>query len=187
MNLPTAFRFPLPLPLLAMVLLAAACSSEAPAPKPAAASQSSAPSAAVALPAGLFSTEPLEDAVPLLEAKQTAKPGDTITFTAAIAGRLDPFTKGRAVMLVADHGLPFCEASHNCPTPWDGCCETRENVLKHAATVQISDAEGRPLKTDLNGQGRLKPGARIHVQGTVAEAREGVFVVNAGKIHVETQ
>jgi hypothetical protein len=159
------------------------CEKEAP-QQSAASTTETAVAQAVALPADFFSAEPLADATTLLAVKSSAKKGDQVTFVAAIGGRANPFIAERAVMVVADLELPFC--TDGCPKPWDACCAPSEDIGRLTATVQVTDADGNPLKVGLEGLGELKPGAEIQVQGIVERAEEGAYIVTAQRLHVSS-
>lgn len=169
---------------LSLALLAAGCTGEkgsATVTPPGAAS-------AASLPEGAILASPPAGAKPLPDVKQSAKKGDTVTFVARIGGRLDPFVKGRAMMVVIDPKIPSCadmgEEDH-CPSPWDYCCESQESITRGTATVQFVGADGKPLAVSIEGQSGLEPLATVTITGVVAEKDEGgTFVVNATGVHV---
>lgn len=174
-------KLQLAIPLAALIALAG-CGGET-------ASQAPAPGAAPAgetvatIPAELVSPAPIADALPVLEAKKNAVAGQEIAFTGVVAGRAQPFTSGRAVMLVSDASLPFCD--DHCNTPWDACCETQEDVRRLTATVQVLDADGTVLRTGLEGHGGLAPGGPVQVRGIVQESGDnGLLIVNATQLHI---
>ncbi len=169
------------LSMFAGVLLLGACDSQTTTVATPTASEQT--EKAAALPTGLFSSEPLAGIQTLLNVKESASAGDSVTFVANIAGRAEPFTEGRAIMLVADLALQLCTEDH-CATPYDACCEPIETITEHTATVQVIDKQDRPLKIGLKGQGSLEPGAEVQVRGTVHQAGDGYFVINAQTIHV---
>jgi hypothetical protein len=143
-------------------------------------------SARASIPAGLFLDAAPENAQSLGALKQSATIGEEVVFTARIGGRVEPFTEGAAVFLVADTDIPTCDELHGdgCPTPWDYCCEPKDNLLANLATVQILDADGRPLKTTAKGVNGLNPQATVTIIGTVSQSDGAVFVVDASGIHV---
>lgn len=166
--------------LVGGALLLSSCSSESQSAAQSGASVGT--SSAASLPPDLFASEPFDDAPGLLAIKEWAQPGEGVTFAGVIAGRVEPFADGRAVMLVADSALPFC--TDGCRAPWDACCAPPAMRLSHTATVQVVDAEGMPLASGLKGQGGLAAGAPIQVRGTIGQAGDGMLVVNAERIHV---
>jgi len=158
--------------------------------KPPAASVTASPSANTAtaiLPASYFSSTPPADAVKLIDAKASAKAGDRVVFEARVGGRRKPFVENRAVFFVIDPVLPSCDAlpGDGCKTPWDYCCEPRDNLTKHMATVQFVGDDGKPLKVNIEPKSGIEPLKTIFVTGVVAEADDaGTFVVNAETIYV---
>lgn len=153
----------------------------------AAATSTPAALAADALPANLFLAERPKDAKELREAKAAAKKGEKISFTACVGGRTAPFVKDRALCTVVDTRLRSCDDLHpgTCPKPWDYCCEPKESLKANIASLQVVGADGKPLKVALEGANGLKPLSRIVVTGTVAEATDGVLIVNAEGIFLE--
>ncbi len=126
-----------------------------------------------ALPAG---------AIPVAEAKQSAREGDRIVVRGRIGGRREPMTAGVAVFVMIDPAIPHCEIG-KCKIPWDYCCETPESITTNSATVQLVGDNGKPMTIDL-GKYALKPLDEIVVVGTVGpRPTAAVFVINARQIH----
>lgn len=153
------------------------------------ASQKPAASAAAsALPAGLILTEAPKDPQDVVAAKKSAQPGDEIVVRGRIGGRREPFVENRAIFQLVDSSVPTCADNHgdSCPTPWDYCCEPREQVTAKSITVQIVGPDGKPLQADIKGQGGLAPMARIILHGKVDQKPdENVLIVRADGIFVE--
>ncbi|MGD8450679.1 MAG: hypothetical protein PVJ57_02575 [Phycisphaerae bacterium] len=171
------------LPLLAVVALGG-CDAKPPA---AGESASKDTTAAAALPADLFLAAEPADAVGVRAAKAQAKAGQELTVRGRIGGRKDPFVQGSAMFLLVDRALPTCQEKHGngCPTPWDYCCEPREDVLASTATVQVNDKDGRPLRLDLNGEHGLVPGAEVVVAATVASVdQDGTLILTARGFYI---
>jgi hypothetical protein len=140
--------------------------------------------ASVTLPSDLFSSDALPGVVASMhEVKQSASAGDEVTFAAVLGGRRDPFVKGRAVAVITDVNLSTCYYGH-CDAPWDACCVAKEAIVEQSGTLQIAGADGKPLSVDLREASELVAGAEIEVNGVVEQVGEGVFVVNARRIHV---
>lgn len=141
-----------------------------------------------ALPEGMLLASAPEDAVELAQAKHGAQQGDQVTVRGRIGGRRDPFVAGRAIFQLVDSSLPTCADKHGdgCPTPWDYCCESKEDITAKSATVQLTGEDGKPLAMSINGVSGIKPMATVVVRGTVAERpNETVMVINAEGLHVE--
>ena len=133
-----------------------------------------------AVPEGLIVSAIDGEAVTPTAAKTSAKAGDQIVLSGHIAGRAKPFVDGRAIFTLVDTKLPVC--TDGCGTPWDLCCEETDDIAAAAATVQVVDGDGNPLKQSLEGP--LKPGQVITVTGKVKQNDGGTFIVNAEQIAV---
>lgn len=169
--------------LSATVLFLAACKESQPSTNAASGETSSADKAAVEI---VLKTAPKGDAKAIKDAKSTAKSGDEITITGRIMGNEKPFVEGRAAFILADPSLiTACsdKPGDECETPWDACCNTKEEKTKAIATIQIVNPEGRVLKHSLEGTGGLANLANVTVSGKVAEGSGGdVLIINATAI-----
>ena len=128
------------------------------------------------------------DALNIAEARKDPTPGREITISGEIMGSLDPIIEGRALVMIGDPTkLTPCNRipGDACETPWDVCCDDPEVIKTSIATVQVLDAEGKPLKEGLRGLSGLKELSFLTVTGTVAEGSNADnFLVNATGIHV---
>jgi hypothetical protein len=141
-----------------------------------------------ALPATLIATtQPSGDAQDVAALKKSAKDGDRVVVRGRVGGTPKPLADNRAIMTVADLGLPTCEktAMATCPTPWDSCCEPKEALTASTATVQVVGADGKPLKATLDGAGGIKPLKQVVVAGVVKNPPGGeAMVIEASQIYV---
>lgn len=121
--------------------------------------------------------------------RATVHPGDEVTLGGRIMGNEKPFVEGRAVFILGDPTvLTACneKPGDKCETPWDNCCNTKEEKKVALATIQVVGADGRVLKEDLEGAGGLKKLGRVTVTGKVAEGSTAdALVVNATAIRAE--
>ena len=178
-------RIPIVVPALILVAWLAACDEKK--PIAAAPATRSAPAAA-ALPPSLFLSAAPADAKDIKDAKGSAKVGDKIILVGRIGGSKEPFVAQRAVFTLVDKRLKACgegTAMDSCETPWDYCCETREEITANSAAVQVVDAGGQPIKAELNGVNGLKLLATVTVVGTVVTAEAGNLVVRATGLYVQ--
>ena len=121
-------------------------------------------------------------AIPVSEAKQSAREGDQVVVRGRIGGRRDPMNAEVAVFVMIDPAIPHCVIGV-CKVPWDYCCETPESITTNSATVQLVGDTGKPMNIDL-GKHALEPLDEIVVVGTVGpRPTEAVFVIHARKIH----
>ena len=146
-------------------------------------------SSADALPAGLVVSEAPAGAKDVVALKKEAKVGDEVVVRGRVGGSVSPFVEGRASFQLIDTSLKACGESNpadTCRTPWDFCCEEPKEVAAHSASVQVVGADGKPLRSALQGAGGLKPLSEVTVRGTVAKGSDtGTLIVNATAIHVK--
>ena len=143
---------------------------------------------ATALPGGLFLDTAPDGAVELAALKKTAKPGDEVVVRGRVAGSADPLAPNRAILTLLDSAVKTCEQmpGDSCATPWDACCEPRETLQANTATIQVVDADGKPLKATLRGAGGIDPLKELIVVGKVADAGDkNTLVINATALHVK--
>lgn len=139
--------------------------------------------AAVVVPAGFFLTAAPENAKPVEDVKKDAKLGDTVAVSGRIGGSAKPFVAERAVATLMGPGIPPC--AEGCFQPWDYCCESREDIARHSATVQVVDAAGAPLHLNLKGQNGLKELSEVVVVGKVTQVEGPVLVISATGMFVK--
>lgn len=138
--------------------------------------------------ADLFVAKAPGGATDVQAAKKAGRPKNDVVIHGRIGGRKDPFAKGRAMFTLVDMSVPTCadKADDHCPTPWDYCCEPKDNLLANALTVQVVGENGRPLEAELDGVRGLKPMAEVVVAGKVASRDDaGGMVVSATEVYVK--
>jgi hypothetical protein len=169
--------------ILAAVFLIASCKEQSP---PVATAPAIGPNAEVT---AILAAAPSGEAKAIHVVRTTAKPGDEITLSGRIMGNSKPFVEGRAAFILGDPALltPCNEIpGDECETPWDCCCDSKEDKKAGIATIQIAGPDGRVLKEGIEGVGGLAKLATVTVTGKVAEGSSAdSLVVNATAIHVE--
>jgi hypothetical protein len=134
----------------------------------------------------ILNTAPTGNPTPIHTIRTTAKPGDEITINGKIMGNANPFVEGRSVFILGDKEiLTACNAieGDECETPWDNCCDSKEDKKRGTATVQVVDADGRVLKEPIEGIKGLAKLADVTVTGTVAEGSSAdLLIINAKAI-----
>jgi len=132
-----------------------------------------------------LATVPPVESVSIKQAKAQATEGDTISLTGVIGGKLDGGISAESgLFLMVDESIPSCAdmADDHCKTPWDYCCEPRENLVAGMATVMVVDADGNPIPLD-----GLKPLDKVTVSGTVgARPDDKVLTVTAQSVYIES-
>ena len=138
------------------------------------------------LPAGLFVQEPIEGAKSVSEVKADLNLSGEVVGHGRIGGRSEPFVDGVAVFILADSSMKSCDELHDdaCKTPWDYCCEPTESLSANIATIQIVDANEKPLSVGIQGKHGLEPLARVAVAGHIVSRENGNLVISAKKISV---
>ncbi|MFZ4575536.1 MAG: hypothetical protein ACOYN0_14155 [Phycisphaerales bacterium] len=118
--------------------------------------------------------------------KKTAKVGDKVTVTGRVGGGAAPFVKDRGVFTIVGEELAACSDSmtDHCAQPWDYCCESKTDVVRNSATIQVNDAKGKLLKVGMKGKGGLKESSEVTVTGTVQAVDEKTLVIVAERIHL---
>lgn len=139
------------------------------------------------LPNGFFVDKQPENAKDVSEARkaETLKAGDEVVLRGRIGGSKEPFVAGRAVFTLMGRGLKACNENPDdkCSKPWDYCCETKEDILANSVTVQVVDAKGQILRTDMKGRRGLKELSEMVVVGKVVSADGKAVVINATAVH----
>ncbi len=165
--------------ITAAALLASCKKKEVSAPAPSATSPSTALSK-------VLKTSPTGEAKSIHLIRATAKAGDEITVSGKIMGNKKPFVEGRSAFILGDpEVLTPCNANpdDDCSTPWDTCCDSKEDKKRGIATIQVVDAEGRVLKESIEGIGGLANLATVTVSGTVAPGSSAdLLIINAQAI-----
>lgn len=172
-------------PMLTLLVAATLFASCGPSNPPAA----KAPTTPQSLPTSLFLAAAPASPVEIRDAKQAVKQGDAVVLRGVVGGGRDPFVAGRAVVMLVDTRVKSCRDNpeDTCATPWDYCCEPREELTANSVTVQVVGPDGRPLASGLKDAGGLAPLTRMIVVGSVAQRDDsGTFIVNATGLFIET-
>jgi len=129
-----------------------------------------------------------EGAGAIHEVRTTAVPGDEITISGLVMGRMKPFVDGRAAFILGDPALltPCNEIpGDECETPWDVCCDAPEAKREGTATIQITGPDGRVLSTPLKDVRGLKELSKVTVTGIVdPSSTPEALIINATTLHV---
>jgi hypothetical protein len=118
--------------------------------------------------------------------RKDAKDGDEVVLRGRIGGSVKPFAENRAIVTLVDASVKSCADTEGdaCETPWDYCCEP--DVAKSSLTVQVVDAQGRPLPASLQGANGMKPLSEVVVKGKVRRpAGSDAVIVDATGVYVK--
>ena len=141
-----------------------------------------------AIPASLLLASAPANAKDVKAAKDGLKQGDDVVIHGVIGGREEPIAANRAILTVIDPAIQTCDKMPGdpCKTPWDACCVAKEEVTAAAATVQVVNDKGQPLKVGLNGHRGIAPGKDVTVAGKVRSADANNLVIDATGIYVKS-
>ncbi len=126
------------------------------------------PSPAPAREKYLVAAEP-SGAQGVLDVRKDAKDGDDVTIVGRVGGSKKPQVADAAVFTIVD---PFkfkpCNEGDDtgCPTPWDYCCDAKEDLRKGTATIKIVDEQGKIAEAQYN----------VRATGHVAKLRRDLSV-----------
>lgn len=140
------------------------------------------------LPNGFFVDKQPENAKDVSDVRKagTLKVGDEVVLRGRIGGSKEPFVAGRAVFTLVGRGIKACNESPDdkCSTPWDYCCEPKDQILANSVTVQVTDAKGQILRTDMKGRQSLKELSDVVVSGKVASSDGKAIVITASAVAI---
>jgi hypothetical protein len=131
----------------------------------------------------LLTAEPA-GARPVKDVRQDAKDGEDVVMVGHIGGAKKPWVEGRASFLVVDPSVKPCPPEEGCKTPWDCCCEPREELLKVMATVKIVDSQGQTVATDARQLLGVKESQTVVVRGKAKRDEHGNLTVLADGVFV---
>ena len=128
------------------------------------------------------------EAITVSQARESAKPGDTIVVSGRVGAAHKPFGEGFATLVLGDESLQYCNEipGDACETPWDACCEDRQKITANRASVQLL-ADGLPIAESLQGAGGLTELDQIVVAGVVdPSSTSDNLIINASGIYRES-
>jgi hypothetical protein len=129
------------------------------------------------------SSEPA-GAIPVGEARASAKDQDEVVLVGRIGGSEKPFVEGLAAFTIVDPKVPHCATEEGCPTPWDYCC-AQDQVKDNVAVIKIVDGQGNPVAEDPRQLLGVKELSMVVVHGKAERDTEGNLAVLADKVFVK--
>ena len=109
------------------------------------------------------------------DVRKEAKDGDEVVVVGRIGGSVKPFVEGRVAFTMVDPSIKACSerAEDPCETPWDFCCEAKEDLAQATILVKLVDKEGKPVPEDAQKFLGLKPLQTLIVRGRAKRDAEG--------------
>jgi hypothetical protein len=132
----------------------------------------------------LLAAEPA-GAQPVFAVKQSAKDGDEVVVVGRIGGSARPWITGRAGFQIVDPSFKPCseKGDDGCKTPWDYCCDPKEELVKGVATVKVVDAGGQMIGADAKELLGLAELDTVVVRGRAKRDEHGNLTVLAAGVH----
>jgi hypothetical protein len=117
--------------------------------------------------------------------RQSAKDGDEVVVVGRIGGSEKPWIEGRAGFHIVDASFTPCneKPGDTCATPWDYCCDAKEDLAKGMATVKVVDDQGQTVPADARRLLGLKELDTVVVRGRAKRDDQGNLTVLAVGIH----
>jgi hypothetical protein len=133
----------------------------------------------------LLAEEPA-GAKPVLAVRQEAKDGDDVLIVGRIGGEAKPWVEGKAAFWIVDASLKSCKdiPGDACSTPWDYCCESKENLRQAMATVKVVDEQGKTVAADARQLLGVKELQTVVVRGQAKRDENGNLTVLATGLYV---
>ena len=119
------------------------------------------------------------------EVVASSQDGDSVVVTGRVGGAHKVFVDGYAAFSIVDASVQPCGADNmdDCPTPWDYCCETPEELAAKSLSVELA-AEGKVLAARPRGFHGLDHLKTVVVAGRVDKDDAGNVRVLATGLHV---
>ena len=123
----------------------------------------------------------------VIELRKEAKDGDEVVVAGRVGGSKEPIVKGRAAFTIVDSSFVPCNEREGdeCKTPWDYCCDTKEDLAKGSVMVKFVDAQGKTLQQDAEGLLGIRPLRTVVVCGRAKRDLDGNLTVVASKLFVK--
>ena len=117
-------------------------------------------------------------AVSVVEAKAGGPKKNVI-----VEGRVYDLTKDWAIMKVMEVSMDYCgqeNKEEKCPTPWDYCCDTPDDIKANSLLVMAVDSKGETLEVPAMPGMRLID--KVKITGELTKDEHGNFALIANGI-----
>jgi hypothetical protein len=123
----------------------------------------------------------------VLAVRKDVKDGDAVVVVGRVGGSPKPMVQGRAAFTIVDPSLVPCNEKEGdtCATPWDYCCDTKEDLARATALVKFVDDQGKTLPHDAQEALGIKPLHTVVVRGRAKRDQGGNLTVLAEGLYVK--
>lgn len=123
-------------------------------------------------------------AVPVGDARTSAKDAEEIVIVGRIGGSAKPFVDGVGAFTIVDVKVPYCPDEEGCPTPWDYCCQQNQ-VKENIAMIKLVDEQGKLVTKDTHDLLEVKELSTVVVKGKAERDADGNLAVLANQVFVK--
>ena len=123
-------------------------------------------------------------AIPIGQARSSAKNDESIVLVGHIGGSMKPFVEGLAAFTIVDPKVPYCAAAEGCPTPWDYCCE-QNAVKENVAMVKVVDDSGTVVSSDARKLLGVRELSLVVVEGKAQRDDAGNLTLLAKQVYLK--
>ena len=122
------------------------------------------------------------------EVRDAAEDGDDVVVVGRIGGEAEPFLDGYVGFTIIDPAIKHCGELHDdaCPTPWDYCCSSPEELQENRALVKLVDASGKAVSGDAKTTLPVKELTTVVVRGKARRDEAGNLTIEATGVHVRS-
>jgi hypothetical protein len=121
----------------------------------------------------------------VIAVRKQAKDGDATVVVGRVGGSQKPMVEGRAAFTIVDTSLLTCKQTEGdaCATPWDYCCEPKDNLARATVMVKFVNAEGKTIAEGADSLLGIKPLETLVVQGVAKRDTDGNLTILASKLY----
>ena len=122
----------------------------------------------------------------VIQVRESAKDEEEVVILGKIGGSKNPWLEGQAAFHIVDRSLKSCSdrEGDNCQSPWDYCCETKEQRVASMAFIKVVDEDGATVKADARELLNVKELQTVVVRGKAKRDDADNLTVLASGVYV---
>lgn len=129
----------------------------------------------------MLSFEPAQS-IGVVDFKEQAKSGDTVTVVGRVGGGVKPWVEGRAAFMLVDTGAPIPCADDQCGPECPHCAK---ELAESTTVVKFVDEQGKTVPVDSRQLLGIKEEETIVVQGIANRDEAGNVALMASGIYIK--